>query len=228
MNLYLLGIIFFLVLIIVGIFLLRYFIKDEKKLKEVSNEDLQKRGKKYTKEEIEEKMFNQYINIEMSMIDENYGFLRDAVSDQIYNQILLQIKENQKNQVKNKIQNVRKEFCKLIYLGYEQNLEIAKFWIRYSSIEYQTAQRNEVTEAGKEIVVERVVQGNDQVPIYHEYILTFVKDPTETEEIVCPHCGYQTNMLTSSKCIRCDSEIIPKSKHWVFVNKVTTNISKQK
>ena len=53
MNLYLLGMIFFLLVFIVSIFLLIYFIKDEKSLKEVTNQELVKLGKIYTKEEFE-------------------------------------------------------------------------------------------------------------------------------------------------------------------------------
>ena len=58
MNLYLLGMIFFLLVFIVSIFLLIYFIKDEKSLKEVTNQELIKLGKIYTKEEFENNGFN--------------------------------------------------------------------------------------------------------------------------------------------------------------------------
>ena len=60
MNLYLLGMIFFLLVFIVSIFLLIYFIKDEKSLKEVTNQELIKLGKIYTKEEFENKIFELY------------------------------------------------------------------------------------------------------------------------------------------------------------------------
>lgn len=60
MNLYLLGMIFFLLVFIVSIFLLIYFIKDEKSLKEVTNQELVKLGKIYTKEEFENKIFELY------------------------------------------------------------------------------------------------------------------------------------------------------------------------
>ena len=55
MNIYIIGIIIFTLVLIVSIILLIYFIKDEKKLKEVTNDDLVKMNKVYTKDEIEEK-----------------------------------------------------------------------------------------------------------------------------------------------------------------------------
>lgn len=227
MNLYILGIIFFVLVIIICTILLIYYRNDEKNLKEVTNEELKQKGKFYTKEEFENRMFEQYSNILMNTQYEHYSFLKDAVSDEVYNQILLKAKQTHEKQEQNIIQNIKKEFCKLISFEFIQNLEVAKLWVRYSSIEYIKGLRKEVSNDGQEILVERVVEGNENTPISHEYILTFVKEKTETEKIVCPSCGYQTHMLTTSHCIRCDSEIVPKSKHWVFVEKNIININKE-
>ena len=228
MNIYIIGIIIFTLVLIVSIILLIYFIKDEKKLKEVTNDDLVKMNKVYTKDEIEEKMFEQYSNILLNIQYDNYAFLKDSVSDDIYNQILREIKNHQDKQEKKIVKDIKKEFCGLISLTQVNDLEVAKYWGRYSNIEYVVSNRKQMLSNGTEEIVETVVEGNKDIPITYEYILTFVKNKSQNENVVCPNCGYQTHMLTSSHCIRCDLEIVPKRMHWVYTGKVLTNISKQK
>lgn len=228
MNLYLLGMISFLLVFIVSIFLLIYFIKDEKSLKEVTNQELVKLGKIYTKEEFENKIFELYANILTNITYENYTFLKDSVADQVYNEILLMAKKNRDNKEESIISNIKKEFSKLISFKVENDLEVAKVWVRYSSIEYVKGIRKTVDENGKELLVEAIVDGNSNKPVNHEYILTFVKNRTQNENVICPNCGFQSHILLSSKCIRCDLEIVPKKQHWVYVGKVTTSISKEK
>lgn len=224
MNLYIIGIIIFSIVFIGCIFLLIYFIKDEKNLKEVSNQDLLSMGKFYTKADFEEKIFNQYAKILESTQYADYNFLKDAVSDQIYNQILLKIKQNQDLNQEDVITDIKKDSSKLIALYREKNLEIAKVLVRYSGIEYVKKNETKLDENNQEIVNEVIIAGDKSNPIYHEYILTFVKDKSDTESITCPNCGYHEQLLTSSKCIRCDLDMIPKTGHWVFVEKVNTNI----
>ncbi len=228
MNFYIIGIGVFVIVFIVCIFILLYLIKDEKKLAEVSSQKLIQLGKVYTKDDFESKMFEQYANILSNITYENYEFLKDAVSDELYNQILLTAKKNRENGEESIVQNIKKEFSKLISFEISDDLEIAKLWVRYSSIEYIKGIRKTVDENGKESLIETVVDGNKDQPTTHEYILTFVKNRTQNENVVCPSCGFQTHILTSSKCIQCDSEIIPKRMHWVFVEKISTNISNQK
>lgn len=225
MNFYLLGIIFFSIIVIVCIFLLIYFTNDEKRLKEVSDNDLMRLGKVYTKKEFETRMFQQYINILESINNNNYNLLKDIVSDEIYNQILLFIKNDQDNKEKSITTSIKKDFSKLISFEVINDLEIAKLWVKYSSIEYTKGIRKVVID-DQEVDSEVVVKGSNDRQINHEYILTFVKNRTKTENIICPSCGYQTHMLTTSKCIRCDSEIVSKKEHWVYVDKVTTHIKK--
>ena len=181
MNLYLLGMIFFLLVFIVSIFLLIYFIKDEKSLIEVTNQELVKLGKIYTKEEFENKIFELYANILTNITYENYTFLKDSVADQVYNEILLMAKKNRDNKEESIISNIKKEFSKLISLKVENDLEVAKVWVRYSSIEYVKGIRKTVDENGKELLVEAIVDGNSNKPVNHEYILTFVKNRTQNE-----------------------------------------------
>lgn len=221
MNFYIIGIIIFSIILIVCTSLLIYYIKDEKKIKEVSDNDLKKIGKTYSKKEFEDRMFNQYSNILISIQDSNYNFLKDAVSDEVYNKILMSIKNDQERKQKTIIENIKKEFSKLISFEIIENLEVAKLWIKYSNVEYVESIKNNEDEINN-----KIISGNKDKPIINEYILTFVKNKTNTEEIVCPLCGYQTDMLTTSKCIRCDGEIVSKKEHWVFVDKITTNISK--
>lgn len=228
MNIYILGIIIFLFIIVLCVFFLLYYKNDERKLKEITTEDLKKLGKVYTQEEFEDQMFQLYANIISNIAYEDYSFLKDSVSDDMYNQILLSAKKNHDNQEHQTIKNINKQFSRLIQMERTKDLEIAKLWVRYSDIEYKMGMRKTVDEEGREILQEMVVEGDQNHSVMHEYILTFVKNRTQNENIVCPNCGYQTHILTSSHCIRCEAEIVPKKMHWVFVEKVSTNISNKK
>lgn len=219
MTIYIIGIVVFSITFIVSLFLLIYFIKDEKNLKEVSNQDLMSMGKFYTKTDFEEKIFNQYTKILESSQYADYSFLKDAVSDQIYNQILLKLKQNQDLKQEEIITDIKMESSKLVAIYKEKNLEVAKVLVNYSSIEYIKKNEIKLDENNQEIVNEIIVQGSKDIPVNHECILTFVKDKTDTETIVCPNCGYQEQLVTSSRCIRCDLDIVPKTGHWVFVQK---------
>lgn len=226
MIFYIIGIIFFVFIIGVCCIMLYFYSKDEKKLVEVTNEQLVKMGKVYTKEDFENKMFEQYANIISSVAYENYTFLKDAVSDELYNQILLTAKKREERHEENIISDIKKEFSKLISFDIVKELEVAKLWVRYSCIEYVKGPRKSVDEDGQEIIINTVVDGNADQAVTYEYILTFVKNKSETENIVCPNCGFKYNILTSSTCMGCESEVVPKKLHWVYVDKISTNISK--
>lgn len=225
MIFYIIGIIFFVVVIVVCCVMLYFYSKDEKKLVEVTDEQLTKMGKVYTKEDFENKMFEQYANIISSVAYENYVFLKDSVSDELYNQILLTAKKREERHEEDVVSDIRKEFCKLISFDTVKDLEVAKLWVRYSCIEYVKGPRKSVDEDGQEIMINAVVDGDADQAVTHEYILTFVKNKSETENIVCPNCGFKYSILTSSTCMGCESEVVPKRLHWVYVDKVTTNIS---
>lgn len=223
MNFYLIGIIFFIIILIVCIILFIYFKNDENKLLEVSNDKLVKLGKSYSKEELENKFFEMYSNVLLNVQYENYSYLKDIVSDNIYNEILLKIKEDNEKGYTSVISNIQKDSVDLVYFDVQNGLEIAKVLVKYSNIEYVKGIRDSVDEMGNSIKEEVIISGNTNNKVAHSYILTFVKSRTETEDIVCPNCGYQTHMLASSKCIRCDSEIVPKKMHWVYVGKEKFN-----
>ena len=228
MNTYILLIILLVIVIIVSVLILLYLLYDEKKLKEVSNELLEKLGKKYTKEEYEEEMFNKYIEIISSIENQNYTFLRDMVSDEEYNKILLKIKTNTENNIIEKTENIKKGFSKLISFRVNNELEVSKLWVQYTDNEYTLGKREVTQEDGTSSVEEVVIKGDKDKQVYHEEIITFVKGRSNNEDILCPNCGYHTKLVDTPKCVRCDAVIAPKKMHWVYVNKVATNISKNK
>ena len=203
-----------------------YLLLDERKIKEVDNELLVKLGKKYTKEEFEETMFQQYVDILLGIQNESYNYLRDAVSDEEYNKILLTIKQNSDRGQKEIISNIKKEFSKLISYKINNDLEIAKLWIRYTDNEYILANREVMNEKNEPEMQEVVIQGDKNKIITHEYVLTYVKGRVANEDITCPNCGYHINLLNTSKCVRCESLLAPKKMHWVYLNKTAMNINK--
>lgn len=229
MNLYVLAILIFSIILILSIFAYIYLLRNEKKPKEVSSFTLTALGKSYTKQQFENTMFEQYKNILISKEDENYTLLKDIVSDDIYNQILLQKKEDKVKQTKHIVSNINKKFCKLINFYHENNLEIARLWISYSSIEYVKGIQKVVNEDGVEEEIEKIIFGSKEKSSNHEYLITFVKNESETEAIICPGCGFKMNILTSSHCSKCDMEILPKKMHWVYIGEeVYVPVSKNK
>lgn len=206
-------IIVFSFVLLIAIGLLIYFILDEKKLVEVDDNTLIRAGKTYGKIEFENALYKQYISILDNIQYENYLFLKDAVSDNVYNQILEATKNNRDRGYTDVITNINKHFSKL--LGFEKNneQEIAKLWVKYSSVEY-VKDRNG-----------NVVSGDSNNAVEHEYLLTFVRNRSNSEDVVCPGCGTQSHILLSSNCYRCDTVIVPKKLHWTFIQKEAVKFS---
>ena len=228
MNTYIILIIVFAIIIVLAGLALAYFLYDEKKLKEVDPELLVKLGKRYTKEEFETTMFNRYIEIVESIQNENYNLLRDVVADEEYNKILLKIKENKDRQQREMCTNFKKGFSKLVSFRINSDVEVAKLWIQYTDNEYIEADREVVDDKGETHIEKTIIKGDKKKDVYHEYILTFVKGRTNNEDILCPNCGNLTKIALNNRCLKCDSVIAPKKMHWVYVDKVVTNISKIK
>ena len=217
-----------IIVIVIGALVLLYLINDEKKLKEVDNKLLNKLGKLYTKEDYEKELFNRYKHIIEATNNQDYNFLRDAISDQEYNKVLLTIKNNIDNNINDVNKNIDKSFCKLISFKVNSDIEVSKLWVSYNSVMYTTQKRDVTLEDGNVTKEDVVIKGDKNKKISHEYILTFVKGRSANEDIMCPNCGYHVNLLLNSKCSRCDSVIAPKKNHWVYVGKEVTNISKIK
>lgn len=225
---YIILIILFIIIFIGGLLGFLYLSKDEKNLKEVTTVQLSRLGKIYTKEEYENKMFDMYVNIISGIQNNDYNLLKDIVSDEEYNKILLEIKQNQEQNVKKMVDHINKGFSKLIEFKIVNDLEVSKLWVQYSDTEYVLGNREIENEDGSKEIKEIVISGDKDKILYHEYILTFVKDRTSNEDIMCPSCGYKSNMLLRSYCPNCDTLIVPKKMHWVYVGKVSTNINNTK
>lgn len=228
MIFYIVGIVIFVIVLLISTGLLIYFIKDERNLAEITTEQLMQFGKNYKKKDFENLLFEQYKNILSGINYENYSFLKDAVSDELYNQILLTAKTNREDQKESIITDIKKEFGKLIDFEVHDNLEVAKLWVRYSCKEYTKGIRKVVDDNGKESLIEAIINGSQDKEVIHEYLLFFVRNRTQTENTLCPSCGYHSNVLMTSNCPRCDTEIVPKKMHWVFLKKVSADFNNQK
>ena len=222
MDIYVILIIFFLLVFIGALIVFVYLKNDERRLKEVDDAKLSRLGKKYTKAEYEETMSNMFFEILTSLENEDYNNLRDIVSDQEYNKMLAEKKEEKDKDIVNKVTNIKKIISKLIDFKIINDLEVAKVIIVYSCSEFALGKREVPNEKGKNEIKQVVVSGDENKVIYHEYILTFVRNRTDNEEIKCPTCGYDNHLLTKSKCIGCDTLIMPKTMHWVYTGKVDT------
>ena len=185
-RLYLVLMIVFIVAAVLSIGVYVFFMLHEKRIKEVTTGLLHSMGKDYTKEFFETELYNQFVNIEEAKVSDNYTFLKDVVSDEEYNNILLDVKRQQEESVKKINTSFTKYFSKLIDFKIVGNQEVAKLWIQFSDIEYTKGYTQESNEKGEVFTNESIVSGSDKKPVTHEYVLTYVKDRSTTERVVCP------------------------------------------
>ena len=167
-----------------------------------------------------------YFEILESLGNEDYNNLRDIVADQEYNKMLAEKKDEKEKNIKNNITNLTRGTVKFLDLKILNDLEVAKLLVEYSDIEYALGNREVTNEEGDTEVKQVVIAGDDTKTVFHKYILTFVRNRTDNEEIKCPTCGYTNHLLTKSKCVGCDTLIVPKTMHWVYTGRVTTNMDK--
>lgn len=226
MTIYIVGIVFFVLVIIGSIFFFIYLKKDENSIAEISNSVLVKYNKTYKKRDFEQTVFSIYSNIMLNVNYQDYNFLKDAVSDEIYNKILMDIKTSKDKKEQNIVDKIEKNFCKLVDFDVVGDVEVAKFWIKYTALEYTTTLRNKLTEDGRTILLEEVIKGSKERPKTNEFLITFVKNYANNENIVCAECGNNIDILTSSICSRCGAEILSKKMHWVYTGRREFNSNK--
>ena len=219
MIIYLILLILTVIILISLIFYLIYLIKDEKELKKVDNEYLKSLGKNYSTQEFENTMYQLYLNILTGVDSDDYNYLKDAVSDNIYNKILYNKKIDKENDQTIVTTNINKEFIKLVSFKIINGQEVAKLWIKYSCIEYKSRLLDKKDEAGIPYTEEEIVSGDKNNLVNHNYIITFTRIKTDLEQLTCPFCGNQINICTSSKCSRCEGVITQKKNHWVYLGK---------
>ena len=192
---------------------------------EVSNQYLKEIGKSYTKEEFSMTIFELYQNVIQAVQEENYFYLREVLSDEVYNSYLLAIKNSKERNAKTIVENMNPIFSKLISLVVKDNMEIAKVWLKVSYREYIIDTTLPKADELGMIQEPRVISGSKTKLLEKEYILTLVKTRTEKESIVCANCGYVTNVVTRSTCIRCGANIVSRHYHWVLVAKEENHTS---
>lgn len=214
---FIIGIIFLIIVIIVCAFILKGLSKEEKNYMEVSEQYLKNIGKDYSKDEYASWATGIYIEVINSVMNENYNYLRDTLSDELYNNYLLAIKNSKDRNVKNVVEDIKPEFSKLVNLKIQGDMEIAKVWMKLSYIEYVKDIAKPVNE--EEIQEEKIISGSKTNRLEKEYILTFVKTHTPKESVVCPNCGYIHHIIEKVNCMRCGANIVPRNYHWVLIAK---------
>lgn len=216
---FIVGIVILVLIIVVCAFILIGLSKEEKKFMEVSDQYLKNIGKSYTKEQYARWTFDFYKQIINEVQKENYSFLRESLSDEIYNNYLIGIKNAKDRNIKNIVDDMKPVFSKLVSLVVKDDLEIAKVWMRVSYYEY-TVDVTPIREEDRDkIPAIRVVAGSKDRRLEKEYILTLVKGRTDKESVACPNCGYITNIVSQNACSRCGADIVNRKYHWVVIGK---------
>lgn len=208
---FILGILFTVIFFIsLGLFI--YFKNDEKYVKSINNKFLLSIGKTYTKDELESALYNEYKKIIEAINNNDFNYLKDAVSDNVYNDILLKYKNNLERNNRVIYDDILKIDSEIINYKRDNNLEIVDVFVKYSCMESTV-----------DILTNKDIDLKKKM--IYTYIVTFVKDISNSEEIICPNCGYKEKISIRSKCIRCDSFILPKTKHWVYVKRKESSIN---
>ncbi|MDE5587158.1 MAG: hypothetical protein K2I72_02155, partial [Bacilli bacterium] len=184
-----------------------------------SNRYLKDIGKDYNKDTFAMAIYELYRDIIDGVQNERYEFLRDVLSDEIYNSYLRGIKLSRDHQVKNIVADMKPTFSRLVSLIIKGDMEVAKVWIRVSFLEY-ALDMTPLTEEQKQVVKgERIVGGSKTRRLEKEYILTLVKAHTPKESVACPSCGHVTHVVLRNQCTRCGSNIANRRFHWVMIGK---------
>jgi len=134
MTLFTVLIIILIIVIVVCVVLLMRLSGQESQFMEVSDRYLKDIGKSYTKNKFAMTIYELYRDIIDGVQQENYEFLRDVLSDEIYNNYLIGIKLSKERQIKNVVSDMKPVFAKLVNLVVNGDTEIAKVWIRVSYI----------------------------------------------------------------------------------------------
>ncbi len=213
------GIVIFSIVIVVCVILLIRLSGKETLLMEVSNRYLKDIGKDYNKDTFAMAIYELYRDIIDGVQNERYEFLRDVLSDEIYNSYLRGIKLSKDHQVKNIVADMKPTFSRLVSLIIKGDMEVAKVWIRVSFLEY-ALDVTPLTEEQKQVVKgDRIVGGSKTRRLEKEYILTLVKAHTPKESVACPSCGHVTHVVLRNQCTRCGSNIANRRYHWVMIGK---------
>ena len=225
MTWFIVGIVVLLLIILGCLLWIVKLTKQEKEYMEVSNQYLKDIGKSYTKEEFSMTIFEMYRNIIQAVQEENYLYLRESLSDEIYNNYLMAIKNSKERHAKTIVEDMNPIFSKLISLAVKDNMEIAKVWLKVSYHEYIIDTTPPKPEELGMRMEPRIIGGSKTKLLEKEYILTLVKTRAEKESVVCANCGYVTNIVTRNACVRCGANIVSRHYHWVMVAKEETRTS---
>lgn len=220
------GIFVLVIVIIICIILLIRLSGEENNFMEVSDRYLKDIGKSYDKNTYAMTVYELYRDIIDGVQNENYEFLRDILSDDIYNNYLMGIKLSKERQIKNIVSDMKPVFAKLVSLIVKDDMEIAKVWLRVSYIEYALDMTPLTEEQRKVAPGERIVGGSKNRRLEKEYILTLVKAHTPKESVACPSCGFVSKVITRNHCIRCGAGIVNRRYHWVVIAKEDRPLSK--
>ncbi len=219
MSLFVIGIVILVIIIVVCVILLLRLSRQETLFMEVSDRYLTEIGKDYTRNEFAMTIFELYRDVIEAVQKENYEFLRDVLSNEIYNNYLLGIKVSKERQIKNVVEDMKPVFARLVQFVQKDSTEVAKVWLRVSYIEYALDLTPLTEEQQKVAPKERIAGGSKTKREEKEYLLTLVKSHTPKESMVCPSCGYILKVITRCHCVRCGTNIVTRPFHWVITSK---------
>lgn len=220
------GIIVLVIVIIVSIIMIMNLSGKESQFMEVSDRYLKDIGKSYTKNDFANQIYELYRDVIEGVQKENYEFLRDVLSDEIYNGYLMGIKISKEHQVKNIVSDMKPVFARLVSLVVKDDMEIAKVWLRVSYIEYALDTTPLTEEQQKVVKGDRIVGGSKTRRLEKEYMITLVKAHTPKESVACPACGFVSKVIVRNHCIRCGTTIVNRRFHWVIIAKEDRPLSR--
>ena len=174
---------------------------------EIFIEDLLSIDENLTKENIINKAFEVYENLQYAWSNFDYEEMRKLVSDELYNNYKLQLDTL-------KIKNQRNVMEDIKYIGgtiRDYSINNKKLYI---SLELIVTQRDYIINTDKN----KVVRGNKEENMV-SYRLYLEKGIDDKKLDKCPNCGAPLNDSASQKCISCGADIVDVSKDFIIVKK---------
>lgn len=177
----------------------------------ISIEELHKYLPKENLIDLNEKLFNKFIEVQNSWMNFDYDKLSSLCTDELFNTYktdleVLKIKHGQ-----NIMNSFKAEEKKIFKIYAQNNRVIIKYFLRVSFYDYVI-----------DTTTNEVIRGTNDRVITNNYIMTFTKNINENVNF-CPNCGAKIEKLNEGNCVYCNAILINATNDYTLQAKFNIN-----
>ena len=166
---------------------------------EVKKEKLENPISNFSELEFKKEVFDIYKKVKESYVERNLDFLKELLSNELFDIYKLKIEKQETEQIKNIIENIKMEDINIIKVNDNINY-------------YEILVRVKVTYKGYSINKDSfIVKGDISKDITNYINLTLVKNKRLKEIKNCPNCYHTITNYDTNKCQYCNSIIVESS-----------------